>query len=182
MLTEGGKLALIASVLMMVSVYHMLSLDLPAWVIKTINKICRRFFWRGADELKGGHCKVAWTQVCKPKSLGGLGLHNLRILNNALRIRWRWLEKVGPLRAWSGLKFKLSQDAEEIFRAATECAVGDGKLTRFWTDRWINGQSAEDLAPDLVPFIVPRSALDMPVDQALQHNTWITCIQGVLTY
>ena len=36
MLSEGGRLILIASVLMTISVYHMLSLDLPPWVIKTI--------------------------------------------------------------------------------------------------------------------------------------------------
>jgi hypothetical protein len=45
LLTESGRLILISSVLMMISVYHMLSLDLPAWVLKTINKACRKFFW-----------------------------------------------------------------------------------------------------------------------------------------
>jgi hypothetical protein len=38
MLTEGGRLVLITTVLTMISIYHMLSLDLPAWVIKAINK------------------------------------------------------------------------------------------------------------------------------------------------
>ena len=111
MLTEGGRLGLVASVPMMISVYHMLSLDLPTWVIKIINKVCRQFFWKGAEDARGGSFKFAWEQVCKPKALGGLGLHNLRILNDALRIRWRWIEKNGPLRAWSGLSFNLSQDA-----------------------------------------------------------------------
>jgi len=32
---------------------------------------------RGRKEAKGGHCLVAWTKVCLPKELGGLGISDL---------------------------------------------------------------------------------------------------------
>jgi hypothetical protein len=50
-------------------------------------------------------------------------------MNDALRIMWRWLEKNGQLRAWSGLDFHLSANAEAMFTAATECTIRNGLLT-----------------------------------------------------
>lgn len=77
-----------------------------------------------------------WSQVCMPKKYGGLGLHNIKFLNDALRIRWRWFEKENGLCAWAGLQFKLSPEAESLFRAATQCTVGRGDRMEFWMDRW----------------------------------------------
>jgi hypothetical protein len=161
MLTEGGRLVLVSAVLMMLSIYQMLSLDLPAWVIKAINKICRKFFWKQSEDMRNGSSKVSWDQVCKSKLLGGLGIHNLRVLNDALRIRWCWLEKEGALRAWSGLTFTLSDRAETMALAAIDCHIGDGNRTYFWYDRWIRGESAADLEPDLLAFVSPKKALLM---------------------
>lgn len=103
------------------------------------------------------------------------------MLNDALRIRWYWMEKVGPLRSWNGLQFKLSDKAEAMFVAATECTIGDGRLTMFWRDRWLNGQSAKEIAPDLIPFVSPQTALRMTVNQALENGNWIKNIKGTLS-
>jgi hypothetical protein len=62
-----------------------------------IKKICRSFFWHGSKYAKSGHCLVAWQQVCQPLNMGGLGIHNIKFPNNALRMRWRWLEREGPV-------------------------------------------------------------------------------------
>jgi hypothetical protein len=124
LLTQSGRLILIKSVLTAIAVYHILSLDLPPWVLDCINKICRSFFWHGSKEARGGQCLVAWNQVCKPLNLGGLGIHNLKVLNDALRMRWRWLEREGQLRSWHGLEFSISPEAEDTFQAACQCVVG----------------------------------------------------------
>lgn len=84
------NIILIKYVLTATSVYHMLSFDLPPWVIKKIEKICCDFLWRRLEEEKRGHCKIAWEMVYWPIEYGGLGIHNLRLLNVALRIRWLW--------------------------------------------------------------------------------------------
>jgi hypothetical protein len=93
LLTQSGRLILVKSVLSAMAIYHMLSMDLPTWVLKCIDKICRPFFWHGTDDAEGGHCLVAWKQVCTPVSIGGLGVLNLKATNDALWIRWRWSER-----------------------------------------------------------------------------------------
>jgi hypothetical protein len=60
------------------AVYHLLALDLDPWVLQMIDRIRCGFLWAGRKDARGGSCLVAWDGVCQPKSLGGLGLHNLR--------------------------------------------------------------------------------------------------------
>jgi hypothetical protein len=48
-----------------------------------------------------------------------------------------------------------------------------GERTLFWYDRWIDGQSTADLAPDLLNFVRPKSALLSTVAQARLNNAWI---------
>jgi hypothetical protein len=40
---------------------------LPVWVIEQIEKKCRAWFWRGEGSCNGGHCRVKWAVVCRPK-------------------------------------------------------------------------------------------------------------------
>jgi hypothetical protein len=93
MLTPAGRLTLVKSVLTAIPIYHLITLQCPKWVFKAIDKIRRSFLWKGRKEIKGGHCVVGWTRVCRPLSVGGLGIHNLEILGWALNMRWLWLKK-----------------------------------------------------------------------------------------
>ena len=38
-------------------------------------------------------CLITWPKVCMPKDLGGLGLHDLKHLGWALRLRWLSMAK-----------------------------------------------------------------------------------------
>lgn len=164
-----GRLSLIKTVLTTIVIYHMLSLDLPPWVFKSITKICHSFFWRGSEEAKGGHCLVSWEQICKPLEYGGLGIHRPDLLNDALQIRRLWLQKIGPLRSWSGLSPKILDRATHTFLATTRCTVGNGERVSFWHDRCIDGQSVRDIAPNSYHFIKARAVRG---DRWLRH--WIT--------
>ncbi|KAL0307933.1 UNVERIFIED_CONTAM: hypothetical protein Sangu_3001900 [Sesamum angustifolium] len=70
-------------------------------VIKVIEAKLRNFLWKGGTE-SGGY-KVAWEQVCKPTSHGGLGIRNIQAMNNALMGKHLW--QVGD-----GTDFKLWLD------------------------------------------------------------------------
>ncbi|XP_071681641.1 uncharacterized protein [Lolium perenne] len=88
LLNRGGRTILVQSTLSAIPVHTMMSLDIPSKVVEALHKICRAFLWKGRQEVKGGHCLVAWDKVTLPKDLGGLGILNLRLLNLALRCWW----------------------------------------------------------------------------------------------
>jgi hypothetical protein len=69
-------------------VHALISLDVPPKTLEAFTNICHAFLWKGRREINGGHCLVAWDEVTAPKSIGGLGLPNLHLLNLALRCRW----------------------------------------------------------------------------------------------
>jgi hypothetical protein len=66
-------------------VYQLLAIDLDPWFFKAVDKLRRGFLWAGREDAQSGCCAVAWRLVCQPKHLGGLGLHDLRRMNTALR-------------------------------------------------------------------------------------------------
>jgi hypothetical protein len=73
--------------------------------------------------------------ICSPKALGGLGIKNLRLLNLALRTHLRWLKMEDQDKPRKGLQFTLPQQAEDVFRVAVSCELGDGKQLKFWVDQ-----------------------------------------------
>lgn len=62
---------------------------LPKSVIDEVEGILRRFLWKGSNLGYGG-VKVSWSDVCKPKSEGGLGLVALQEWNKALLAKHIW--------------------------------------------------------------------------------------------
>jgi hypothetical protein len=64
---------------------------LPKWVTKAIDNIRRRFLWHGhkRDDRKPV-CLVNWTTVTMSKRIGGLGIRDLRIMNQSLLAKWMW--------------------------------------------------------------------------------------------
>jgi hypothetical protein len=72
--------------------YFLTVFDPPVWMTKKIDKIRRSFPWCGDDNVSGAKCMVNWKQVCAPKSLGGLGIKDLRLFSKALRLRWLWFD------------------------------------------------------------------------------------------
>jgi hypothetical protein len=89
--TFAGRLVLIKSVITSIPIYLSIAMELPAWLLQFLEKRIRAFFWKGSEAVSGGHCLVAWDQVCRPVEYGGLGVLNLKLLGFALRARWLWL-------------------------------------------------------------------------------------------
>ncbi|KAJ1693012.1 hypothetical protein LUZ63_009710 [Rhynchospora breviuscula] len=100
-LSSAGRLTLVKSVLSALPLHYMQVLNLPTWLIKHLDGIRRRFFWKGKDKCLGGHCLVNWKRCCLPKKAGGLGILDLALQNQALLIKWLWKLKSEPYATWS---------------------------------------------------------------------------------
>ncbi|KAL0310468.1 UNVERIFIED_CONTAM: hypothetical protein Scaly_2925500 [Sesamum calycinum] len=88
-LTYAGRTQLIKSILSSIHQHWCSVFILPKGVLKAIEAKLRNFLWRGGTAT-GGY-KVAWEQVCKPISHGGLGIRNIQtMMNNALMSKHLW--------------------------------------------------------------------------------------------
>ena len=83
LLSLGGRLVLINSVLTNMVLYMISFFQLPKGVLKKLDYYRSRFFWQGDSEKKK-YRLARWDVVCCPKDQGGLGIHDLRIKNSAL--------------------------------------------------------------------------------------------------
>ncbi|KAL2237299.1 UNVERIFIED_CONTAM: hypothetical protein Sindi_0921600 [Sesamum indicum] len=81
-LSYAGRVQIIKSVLMALSLYWASAFILPKEVINEIEKRLRTFLWKGMTT--SGYPKVAWKDLCRPKDEGGLGFKDICSLNRAL--------------------------------------------------------------------------------------------------
>lgn len=79
-----GRLSLINSVLTAITIYHMLSLELPPWLFKTITKLCPCFFWRAKGIFSGG-VACSWKKTL-PDELLIVAYTNSALLSTLLAI------------------------------------------------------------------------------------------------
>ena len=161
-------------------VYLTMAMDLPLWALKAIDKIRRGFLWRGRRDVKGGHCLLAWPKVTRPLELGGLGISHLQQLGWVLRMRWLWLKKTEPDRPWTALQIQVHPSVKAFFEVAIVSEVGNGKNTIFWTDKWVQGQSLAQLAPNLFGSITNK-AKRRTVFEAATELRWVQDIRDAIT-
>lgn len=92
LLSHPGRELLIKIVFMAMPIYFMTIFKLPTWAIRSINRLCRSFFWKGRDpeNVRTGHSLINWSTCTRPKKLGGLGFKDLDKFGRALRLRWLW--------------------------------------------------------------------------------------------
>ncbi|XP_026380955.1 uncharacterized protein LOC113275631 [Papaver somniferum] len=125
----------------------------------------RDFLWEYRE--KDGKCShlVKWKIVCAEKSKGGLGVLNLRRMNQALLAKWCWrwgiekthlwykivAEKYGPHSSvWTPSKVASAHGVScwrtiaEMGRLIAENAriiIHSGIRTSFWFDNWAGNRS-----------------------------------------
>ncbi|KAL6498703.1 hypothetical protein OROGR_028250 [Orobanche gracilis] len=88
-LSYGGRVQLIKSVLYAIQNYWSQVLLFPKKVLVAIEAICRKFLWTGecGDSRKA---LVAWEELCRPKSEGGLGFMHLPSWNKTCFLKLLW--------------------------------------------------------------------------------------------
>ena len=87
LLSLGGRLVLINSVLTNMVLYMISFFQLPKGVLHKLDYFRSRFFWQGDSEKKK-YRLTKWNVVCRPKDQGGLGVHDLEVKNRALLGKW----------------------------------------------------------------------------------------------
>ncbi|XP_028059570.1 uncharacterized protein LOC114263262 [Camellia sinensis] len=78
-LSFGGRLTFVKSVLSALPIYYFLICRV---LVAEIDKIRSGFLWRDNDVEKKLHL-VKWEKMTKGKEFGGLGLRNIRVMNDA---------------------------------------------------------------------------------------------------
>ena len=98
----------------------------------------------------------------------------------ALRLRWQWLSRTDNERAWSGLDLQFPTAERALFFASTFMEVGDGTTAKFWEDRWIQGKSISEIAPQLYACVPKRRRKIRTVADGLQAHSWARVITGII--
>jgi mannosylglycoprotein endo-beta-mannosidase len=151
-LSIAGRLILINAVLSALPTYYMSCLKLPVWVIKDIDRIRRHFLWHGVTQQKKKLNLANWEIICKPKKLGGLGVMDLTVFNNAMLAKWYWQWNNPEKRIWKTIFqqtnnslwpvpqsyfFSITLKAVYSFMDASILRiVGRGDSILFWGHNW----------------------------------------------
>jgi hypothetical protein len=97
LLSSGGRLTLLNATLSTIQIFFMSTFRLPKWVIKEIDKIRKRFLWHVHKEQTQHKYMnpVSWDMIIRLKHMGGLGVLDLDIMNQALMAKnaWHYLTK-----------------------------------------------------------------------------------------
>jgi len=172
LLSTGGRIVLVNSVLGSLPIYYMSSILLPKKVVEALDAKRRAFLWTGEERCHGSSCLVAWTDVCQPKEFGGLGVKNLTDMNHCLLLKFvHKLHDPEPLpwKQWFLSHSDLSREAArdsylgklishelQRYQNLTRVRVGTGDRTSFWHDRWLFNTPLCDVFPALYSHVLSR--------------------------
>ena len=98
LLNKAGRLILAKSVLNTIPTYYMQISWLPQSICNQLNKMTRKFIWKGTVS-KGVHL-VGWDKITYPKSFGGLGVWVARTTNPALLGKLVWDIHTNANKVW----------------------------------------------------------------------------------
>jgi hypothetical protein len=87
MLSVGGRLVLINSVLTSLPMFMMSFFELPKGVLEKIDCFRSCFFWQ-SNHHKRKYRLAKWEILCQPKIKGELGIHNLDVQNKCMLSKW----------------------------------------------------------------------------------------------
>jgi hypothetical protein len=173
----GGRIVLINAVLNSLPIFFLSYLKMPVKVWHEVVKIQRKFFWGGIGSRRKT-CWVKWTEICKPKKEGGLGIKDLRLMNTSLLAKWRWKLLTRDDELWKKviiakygnnvigntcLDIEYARAGASVwwrdicrleggvrwFSQAASKKVGRGNNTVFWKNVWLGGISLQSRFPRL---------------------------------
>jgi hypothetical protein len=181
LMSKAGRTTLMKVTLSEILIHISIVVKVSPWIYSAIDMLHRDFIWTVTETTSGGKCLVAWAMMARPTELGGLGTFYLTTLGYTLRLRWEWLQRTDPSRMWSALPSKEDRIVQVMFTALVSVHVGNGDQARFWSDRWLDGESIESSFPLLVAVVSKRIRKCRTVRQALHNDQWVHDISGALS-
>ncbi|GJX46034.1 RNA-directed DNA polymerase, eukaryota [Tanacetum coccineum] len=98
LLSIGGQVTLLKSVMGSLAIYYMSIYKVPATVLKLLESLRARFW--GADLGERKLHWIAWNRVLSSRDSGGLGAGSLAAFNKALLFKWKWRLRDNPNALW----------------------------------------------------------------------------------
>jgi hypothetical protein len=114
-------------VLNSIPIFYLSFLKIPVVVMKKIIRLQREFLWGGTN---GGRriSWVKWSEVCQPRSNGGLGVRDVGKVNLSLLLKWRW---------------KLIQGEDAIWKRVLVARYGENVRSNVhWIDHPIHNRAS----------------------------------------
>lgn len=169
LLNMAGRVTLVQACLSNIPIYMMSFYPLHVGVRKKADFFRARLVWQENEDKKKYHL-VNWKTCCLPRSMGGLGILNLEIMNKALLAKWLWkleteegmwidiiMNKYVNEKCISGIKGKPGDSQfwksliqiKGIYYQHVKKKLGDGCNTRFWKDWWVGSKPLKDAYPIL---------------------------------
>ena len=178
LLSIGGRLVLINSILSSLPTFMLSFFEAPKGVLRKLQYYISRFFWQN-DQHKKKYKLVMWPLMCQPKEQGGLGIQNLDIQNKYLLSKWLfklcneegiWQEllrnkylknktlgqvnkKPGDSYFWTSL-----MGVNDNFLSLGRFLLKDGSQIRFWEDIWLGNHTLKSQFPSLFNIVRRRHA------------------------
>jgi hypothetical protein len=189
-MSSAARLTLIDACLSNLSLHTMGLFLLANGSYAAMDSHRNRFFWEGQTTTKKFHM-VNWKTICQPKSQGGLGVLNTKLMNIVLMAKWIWRiysdENFDFL--WLRLlsaKYRTSEifsftpnscypfwrsihKVKEHFRLGVRFCPGKNSSTSFWKDVWIGEVPLSSKFPSL---FAKSSDTDLTIAQAYSEEGW----------
>ncbi|PWA99646.1 RNA-directed DNA polymerase [Artemisia annua] len=176
LLSVGGRLSLIKSVLGHLPTYYMSIYPMPVSFLKKLESMRNQFFLGGDSDDKKMSL-VRWNRCLASKDLGGLGIGSIFGLNIGLLFKWIWRFFLSPSALWVKVIMKsihgslggINDSSSHRFKHSTwggilssikrvklkgidllsYCVrkIGDGASTSFWEDTWCGNHALNSLVP-----------------------------------
>ncbi|XP_026398949.1 uncharacterized protein LOC113294785 [Papaver somniferum] len=146
--------------------------------------------------------KVAWEKACKPKSLGGLGIKNLKLTNKALLAKWSWRFSKEKKQLWRRIihekmqtqenaiwvkdsnkpqgkrMWKNIQKQKQVVEQITTTHLNKGDSVSFWWDAWAGTQSLKIQFPNIYKIATSKNAT---IKEMISNNAWNLKLRRNLT-
>lgn len=146
-----GRLTLIRSVLSSLPLFFLSLFKMPVGVAKTTDKIQSSFLWGDSETSRKIHL-VNWKEVTMDKNNGGLGIRDLRLVNQCMLLKWWWRFAIEEGVLWKSVVCsKYGYSGGKWWPSVTDLSL----VSKIWRDIVDIAQSS----PNLFSFFVENTEI-----------------------